>query len=205
MEKFQIPQQQDGKQLDLRAVEHYESEAATTAAYQQARNRLLDVNNWHIVAGSATSARFTLCDGFANEITGNARIGDYVKIDIPGPGSFLGDGFDWVRITLLEELKDAIRITLQPTAMPKTTAVPEKMEQNISAHFFNRQASSTFTLCVQEHKLIVRYYGRNEQINLQSTNILEKIRNSAVGVAAKLGFSSPQWEKLTKGFLRHDT
>ena len=59
------------------------------------KDRLQNVNQWKEYAGNI-SADFRLVDKAGREVQRQAKKGDYFKIDIPGPGSQSGDGYDWV-------------------------------------------------------------------------------------------------------------
>ncbi len=54
------------------------------------------------LSGKAT-ADFELRDSHGKEEHRLARVNDYFKIDIPGPRSAAGDGYDWVKVEAIEE------------------------------------------------------------------------------------------------------
>ncbi len=58
----------------------------------------MDVNNWENISKGIIKAAFKLCDSYGNEVERLPQEGDYFKIDIPGPGSVDGEGYDWVKI-----------------------------------------------------------------------------------------------------------
>src|SRR5687767_1827509 len=89
-----VPQQQEGSETNTEAVETLPDRAAAIAFYEVVRNRLLNVNAWHDYAGKGTAA-FQLTDGQGTEVARTAQKGDHFKIDIPGPGSVTGEGYDW--------------------------------------------------------------------------------------------------------------
>src|ERR1044072_7230188 len=62
-----------------------------------AKERLLEVNHWHQLGGSL-SANFTLTDRQGHVLHHKAEEGDHIRIDLPGPGSKDGNGYDWVEI-----------------------------------------------------------------------------------------------------------
>jgi hypothetical protein len=100
----QVPPQQTGSEMN--AVEKIElsSEAEAIDFFKTVKNRLLDVNRWTKLAGSGMS-HFFLTDSGGNLVERKATTGDFIKIDIPGPGSKTGGGYDWVKI---EEIKEQL-------------------------------------------------------------------------------------------------
>lgn len=197
MEKNNIPSQVRGKKLDIMEEKTYSTAEEAFAAYNRARERLYDINHWQTFAGTA-SATFVLVNALGQQIARVPQIGDYVKIDIPGPGSIVGHGYDWVRVTQLDDrLTDRyVQITLQPSMPPETLRDRDEI-----AHFFRPSASTTIEIEVKDRTLDVNYYGRNEETNMESDLLLENARNAFIGLGAKFGLSYPQWKKLVDGLL----
>ncbi|TYP92471.1 hypothetical protein BC792_11673 [Sphingobacterium allocomposti] len=198
MEKNYIPPQVQGKQLDIFEDKRFPSAAEAFTAFSRTRERLLDINRWHEYAG-APSAQFQLVDHKGAPVEGKPQIGHYIQIDIPGPGSPRGHGYDWVAITHMTDqpTEGFVQFTVSPSPPPQD-------DTNEVAHFFHQYASSTFQAEVKGDVLAVSYFGRNEQINLQNENISDTIRNAIIGLSAKLGFSYPQWKKLVQGLIEND-
>src|SRR5687767_10360863 len=96
-----VPEQHTGKAIDaVRSVELVNNEEAKTF-FNIVKSRLENVNNWHKYAGAIT-AEFKLVDKTGVEVQRKAQKGDYFKIDIPGPGTVSGNGYDWVQIEEVE-------------------------------------------------------------------------------------------------------
>ncbi|MFD2969141.1 hypothetical protein [Sphingobacterium bambusae] len=197
MRQYHIPKQVKGKQIVISESRNYSTQEEVTGAFHHARSRLGSINQWQDFAGT-TSATFQLFDELGHQITRFPKIGDYVRIDIPGPGSFIGRGYDWVKVTQFDDRPEDgyILITLQPSVPPATI----KRDAEV-AHFFKATASTNIEIKVQRLCLQVNYFGRNEETNNTSALLMENIRNSLIGFGAKLGFSYPQWKKLVKGLL----
>src|SRR5688500_20159820 len=101
-----IPPQHEGGKKD---IEHHVTAIDNDDArklFVIARNRLLDVNRWHELVG-VLSAKFILTDANGKEVHRTAEVGDYFKIDLPGPGSAEGKGFDWVYIEAIDDKSDS--------------------------------------------------------------------------------------------------
>ena len=194
-----IPEQKEGGQTD---TDYSKTTNGLTEAHElflACRERLLNINDWGKIAG-ALSAEFKLTDAAGNLVSEKPKVGYYIKIDIPGPGTKAGQGYDWVRIESIEEdIKadapgESILIRVRPAENPKNA------QQDV-AHFFNSQASSSFTVHREGNTVTAGVHGRNEVPNTQTESLLDKTRNSAVAVAAIIGFNAPQWKSLVKGLL----
>ncbi|MGY0037115.1 hypothetical protein [Pedobacter sp. NJ-S-72] len=82
--KNQIPEQQEGGQLDTTAKTELPSIEEAKAFYQIAKNRLLNISCWAEICKVPLST-FTLTDANGQEVIREAEEGDYLKINIP-PG-----------------------------------------------------------------------------------------------------------------------
>lgn len=193
------PIQHKGKQLDHIARTTFDSEAQSIEFYQIAKNRLLHPYEWYRIA-KVPGARFVLTDQQGRDLIRKMRKGDLLRIDIPGPGSSIGDGYDWVEIEEIEETisqssGESCSVTVRPTQNPR------QRETDEVAHFFKHISSSTFLVKRTQNVVQAEYHGRNELINLDSTTLTDKFRNALVGIMAKLGLSTPQWKGLIEGFV----
>src|SRR5205085_1891004 len=92
-----IPPQQEGGKKDIDHSVQTVDEDDARKLFVIARNRLLNVNQWHTLAGAA-SARFMLTDATGADVNRTAEKGDYFKINLPAPGPTEGNGYDWVTI-----------------------------------------------------------------------------------------------------------
>ena len=71
-----------------------------------------------------------------------------------------------------------------------------------TAHFFKKEATSTFIIKQEDNVVTASYYGRNEVPNVENVSMLDKVRNTAVATGAAIGLSELQWNALIKGFLQ---
>ena len=196
-----LPDQQTGSEMN--AVEKIElaSEMEAVHFFKTGKQRLLDVNRWTEIAGGAMS-EFFLTDEKGNLVQRKVTAGDYIRIDIPGPGTQTGGGYDWV---IIEEIKtevlddsEVLSITARPSTNPLTTSQD-------TAHFLTEKATSTFQIKRIGKTIYAEEHGRNEIPNTDTGNTLDNIRNTFVGWGAKVGFSYPQWKALVKGLLNHSS
>lgn len=195
------PSQYEGGSSNTEHSVEANSQSAAIDLYNSAREKLLDVNHWKQIAGSP-SAEFQLVDSTGKELNRDITEGDFFRIDIPGPGSSAGDGYDWVRIESISESNEdaessSISIRVRPASSPTNT------DQHV-AHFFSDDATSNFIVSRKQLTVTAGVYGRNEVPNTKTDKLLDKARNALVGVPAAAGFSKLQWKKLVKGLLAAD-
>ena len=192
-----IPEKFDGGNINAESVVQLHNLTAAKELFLLAKKRLMDVNNWKEISEQAI-AEFRLTDAQGNEVSGPVQEGMFFRIDIPGPGTETGDGFDWVIVEkiseyLLEDI-ESFGIRVRPAPNPTNT------DQEI-AHFYSSQTTSTFTVTRENTKVTAAVYDRNTKANTDDQSFLDKIRNILTGVAGILAFSKIQWESLTSGLV----
>jgi len=199
--KHNIPTQKKGRQLNTSESISFQNSKEAKDFYHIVRNRLLNINDWYRVA-SLPLTSFQLLDHRGQPKDKNPAIGDYLRINVPGPGLHSTNGYDIVHIENIEETNEKnlqiLTITLRPSLDPTA-----EQDQEIK-HFFSNLATSTLQVKRNEKTIEANYFGRNEVINLDMDSLSEKIRNLLIGVGAKLGFSFPQWKSLMNGLVNDD-
>jgi hypothetical protein len=115
-----LPPQRIGKEIEDEVSIDMPNEREAIHLFESAKVRLKDVNNWHHVAG-LISARFQLIDKKGCEVSRPVQQGDFFKIDIPGPGSKEGDGYDWAQV---EEIREINRPSLQGVGFRVRPIIP---------------------------------------------------------------------------------
>lgn len=188
-----IPRQHKGNELDAEYSITAPSTKEALLLFLRAIDRLLSVNNWQALSNSALSA-FQLTDANGSVVHREAREHDFFKIKIPGPGNASGDGYDWVKVELIKNNMNNVTMRVRPVANPFH---PEKG----TAHFFQNDATSTFSVFRRGRIVTAGVYGRNEIPNVKSPTILNKIRNATIAMGAFAGASRIQWESLIQGIL----
>lgn len=191
-----IPPQRIGTRMD--AVEEQKTRSAeeALALFHKASDRLLAVNQWGELAGLSD---FQLIDAQGIRAERKAQNGDFIRIDIPGPGSNAGAGYDWVRIIQILEHEDPLSRSL--TMMVRPSAHPLSAKAEI-AHFLKVDATSTFVIRMEGLSVFAEEHGRNELPNINEGSFYDKGRNFMVGMVAKLGLAYPQWKNLVKALLK---
>lgn len=197
----QIPEQRAGGKLDTQAEAEFGTPEQAIAFYGIARGRLLNVFNWAEICKVPLST-FTLTDQAGTPVSRPAQEGDLIKIDIPGPGTHTGDGFDWVKVEKITEevFADHAQISLQA----RPAANPENPDP-ATAHFFTSQATSTFQVKRYGNVVTAEEHGRNEVPNTDTASTTDNIRNTLVGWSARIGLSYPQWKSLVKGIAETES
>lgn len=200
MEKEElIPTQQVGQQTDACKEEVFSSPDQAVTAYNYAKICLLNVNQWHEIS-SIEASRFALFDKKGDPLFRPAQESDYIRIDIPGPGTEEGKGYDWVCIEHLESFSsrdsdvDFTLFVARPCAVPGSGGID-------IAHFFTGQATSTFLVFRRSNVLSAEVHGRNEVANIAGKNLADKARNLMVNGGSTIGMSYAQWHLLVSGII----
>ncbi|KAA6437031.1 hypothetical protein FEM33_20125 [Dyadobacter flavalbus] len=195
-----IPGQQEGEVINAESSVETENIHTAKKLFERAKLKLMDVNNWQKQAGEALAA-FQLTDAEGNDVAGPVKEGYHFKIDVPGPGSKAGEGFDWVTVEKMEEYNsgdiESIGIRVRPASNPTT-------DNDETAHFYSSDSTSTFTVTREGNKVTAAVYDRNTKANAESEGIIDKIRDVLVGTAGIATFSKIQWKNLTNGLLEQD-
>lgn len=190
-----IPDQNSGGSTDTSSVRDFLSEKEAKDHFNIVKERLFNVNQWHSHAGAAT-AEFKLFDADGNEADRQIMKWDYFQIDIPGPGSVSGNGYDWVQVENIEEEnsreEECITITVRPCPNPLNP------DPDV-AHFFEDSATSSFVIMRNGKSVSAEVHGRNEKPNTKVEKIIDKVRNATIAATAISGFSSVQWKALVEG------
>lgn len=189
------PQTLYRKKVGLFRVIEMKSADMAINFYLEVTENLKDINNWHKLT-SMPSAEFQIMNEANQSQNRTIKEGDYVRIDIPGPGLPSAKGYDWVQVEkIIDEEHNTERkttITLRPSSDPTNN------DKDI-AHFFKNIATSSLSIKLKDLEIVFTYAGRNEVINIDNESSLDNLRNFIIGLAAKMGASFPQWKALIDG------
>lgn len=192
-----VPEHYTGKIIDTESFIEFESPEEAKTFFKVVRERLLNVNSWHELAGAGT-ADFQVVDESGMEVDRLVQKGDYFKINVPGPGPASGEGYDWVRVEEIKEVSDpeveSVGIRVRPCSSPQNT-------DDEIAHFYSEESTSNFTVAREGHKITAGIYDRNTKPN-KDAEALDKARDLVVGLVAVTGFSKFQWHQLAEGLLK---
>jgi hypothetical protein len=193
-----VPSQEEGKAITAESVITFSDDRKAKIFFETVKERLQQVDRWHEIAGGL-SAHFQLMDENGKEVSRPPQAGDYFRIDIPGPGSVTGEGYDWVRVeeTINEVLPNSERYGFRV----RPARNPANDEEDI-AHFFSAASTSTFIVYREGEKITAAVFDRNIQPNQNADTLIDKIRDLMAGSAGMLIFSKLQWKNLTEGLLQ---
>jgi len=199
-----LPPQVRGKSTMTSAQVVAGKEADARFVFERATNRLLDVNEWTDHCG-ALSAGFQLTDDEGEPLKGRAAEGDYIRIDIPGPATNEGRGYDWVKIEKIEQpaVPDSNTGSISLLQV-RPCANPQLKDTDAIAHFLEDSATSTFIIEREGRKVTATVYGRNEVPNTAHPGTADKVRNAVVGTMGAIGLSKIQWKALVEGLLEKE-
>jgi hypothetical protein len=188
-----VPQQRTGKAIDAEASAVLSTEKTAVVFFELVRNRMQHVNSWSVIAGKL-SAEFQLINKEGLEVFRKAQEGDYLRIDIMGPGGISGGGYDWVKIEQLHDGSDRFGFRVRPSSHPSgNRSVPD--------HFYDEESTSTFQVNRDGRRVIVSISDRNTKPNDNATNVVNKVRNYMVAWVARERFSHIQWQALADGLV----
>ncbi|WP_343608589.1 hypothetical protein [Chryseobacterium oranimense] len=191
-----VPQQQSGGFHDTESQKEFEP-ALLPLKFDVLKQRFFSVSKWQSYCGEGF-ASFKLYDSQGNETERVPQKGDFMRIDIPGPGDPEAKGYDWVEVTDIcfheDNFSESILMTCTPSRNPQ-----DKKNRHI-AHFYSSRATSSFMIARTPTHLKAAVYGRNESPNFKA-GFIDIIRNLMVAVGGIMGLSKIQWKKLSDGFL----
>ena len=189
--------QENGKNINAESVAELGNTEAATALFEKAKARLFDVNHWQDFAGKAL-AHFQITDSSGNNTDGPVREGCFFKIDVPGPATEDGEGFDWVHVESVSAYEsvdvESVAIRVRPASNPASA-------HRETAHFYSSDSTSTFTVTREKTKVTAAVYDRNIKANTETEGVIDQVRNFLVGVAGKITGSKIQWKSLTDGLI----
>jgi hypothetical protein len=192
-----VPTQYEGSFHDTESQKNIIVPEVLDSKFNVLKERFYSINNWKDYTGSGF-ADFDLFDSIGLYINTKPRVGDFVRIDIPGPGDVGSRGYDWVKIegitVTINDEQERHLITCRPSASPGEN--PKYIK-----HFYSDRATSTFLIEKGTDYIKVGIYGRNEMPNKKNTGLLGKIRNLLVSFGGFLKLTKIQWKALADGLL----
>ncbi len=198
-----VPAHTQGVASNASARRSFGTEAEARDAFERQKNTLLDVGNWTRLSGFE-NASFDLCDANGRQVNRPPQVGDFVRIDIPGPS-----GHDWVRIEDIRNGPDAASITVRPSYDPTDRPV----RRNVTSHFFTSAATNTFMVERSGTTVTSAVRGRNEVANTgsEASSWASRLRSRAVAAGAwgvdlpfnrTTGVQQHQWNVFTENLSK---
>lgn len=193
-----VPEQKSGGFHDTETYVEFDH-ALLPLKYETLKKRFFSVNQWKSYCGEAFAA-FKLYAPNGSPAERDPQKGDFIRINIPGPGEIEAKGYDWVEITDICYYEDAHSESIAMTCRPSQNPTDESSH---IAHFYSSKATSTFMIQKYTTHLKAAVYGRNESPNLNA-GFIDIFRNIAVALGGMLGIAKIQWRQLTNGLLDFD-
>ena len=193
-----VPVQKKGAFHDTESKRSFESAELVANHFEILKNRFFSIHRWKEYGGDL-SADFRLFDCVGSYVERMPRKGDYIRIDIPGPGDIKAKGYDWVEVMKIDDrcYGDELERYL---LVCRPSAVPQSNKEHI-AHFYARESSSSFIISRGIDYIKAGIYGRNEVPNISRTGFFGRIRNLLVSIGGFFQLSKIQWKSLADGFL----
>ncbi|CAN5358443.1 hypothetical protein BH09BAC2_BH09BAC2_21750 [soil metagenome] len=194
-----IPSHSIGHHIDTEHSVSAKTREEALDIFKKAYKRLLNIHLWHRLGGKGTS-EFRLIGAHGNQEHRLAQVNDFFKIDIPGPGPKAGNGYDWVVVDAIEDNSNSEGENETFAMRVRPCKDPQSKTDDV-AHFFTAEATSTFVIIRNDNTIKAGIYGRSEKPNTDVKNLIDKVRNAAIGAGAIAGGANIQWDQLVKGFL----
>lgn len=193
-----VPAQKKGAFHDTESKRCFESAELVAHHFEILKDRFFSIHRWKEYGGDL-SADFRLFDCVGSYVDRMPRKGDYIRIDIPGPGDIKAKGYDWVEVMKIDDrcYGDELERYL---LVCRPSAVPQSNEEHI-AHFYARESSSSFIISRGIDYIKAGIYGRNEVPNISRTGFFGRIRNLLVSIGGFFQLTKIQWKSLADGFL----
>ncbi len=193
-----IPKQVHGDFQDIVSMRCADTIEEAIKDFEKLELRLKSVNTWYSFSDKVKT-EFSLYDPETNQPTDILKVGNLIKIDIPGPGNPSGSGYDWTKITDLQIGEENQNVPFYAITI-KPCSAPDSKEEPV-AHFYNEEASNTFIVRRIGTCLYAEVHGRNEIENTTDVPVLDFIRNKAIAMGSKHGLGSLNWLGFTQALL----
>ncbi|ROI05868.1 MULTISPECIES: hypothetical protein [unclassified Chryseobacterium] len=191
-----VPRQKFGGFHDTESEKQFDP-ALIPLKFEILKRRFFMINHWKSYCGSAF-ADFKLYDSNAEPVERDPQKGDFIRIDIPGPGEPEAKGYDWVEVSDICYYQDSVSESIMMTCRPCKN--PKNKKNDHIAHFYSSKATSTFMISKGHAYLKTAVYGRNESPNFKA-GFIDVVRNIFVAAGGMMGIAKIQWKVLTDGFL----
>lgn len=167
--------------------------------FMMVRERLLDVNNWHVYGGMHNPV-FSLTNYKNEKITRSPQVADIIRIDFSGTGPRSGKVYGWVRVETLHELynqqrdEDYCGFRLRFAPEPDSPRDPKlyAMIKDVTISFIVQRLGNTVTVA-EKGSL---YKNNQDGPGRQDVN-----KNQVIDPMALLGLNEAQSKQLVKGLL----
>ncbi|EJF09197.1 MULTISPECIES: hypothetical protein [Pontibacter] len=192
-EEVKVLKGEESKDKVYQNEQNYPDMTTARTAFEESKKKLFNVNLWSNLEG--INSTFELHDDRGRKTTAEIpEIGYFVKITLPA-----SNVENWVNISSIRIEDNLAEFTVHPSEKPN----PPVDEEEVTEHFFTKEASSTFRVELQGTRLIASEIGKNEYINNQGEESGDRsVLNTLIAEGGWAGFQGLQWDKLTS-YLVH--
>lgn len=189
IEKVKAVKGDEGVDSYFYRVEEYENEDKASKVFNDQKRKFLNIDDWTKLS-DIENLSFSHYDEAGNKIAREAKVKDFIKIDLPGPVPT-----NWVQIDNLQSLPDKVEISLRPSYDP-TEKPPKK---DVTAHFFDRETVNNLSFERKDNRLIAEVRGVSEVVNNQGKESGDKsFINTTIALGGWAGLQEKQWNSFTK-------
>lgn len=179
---------------------HAESRHDALVLFNEAKLRLLDINNWTKLCNGKHS-EFCLTDKHGMLLqTSVPSVGNLIRIRLPIPAHSMDEHFSWVRIEHFENRKDllkdeemfgfCVRAVNGPLNSLETDQLHEYKNEMISYFLIYRKASTIMAV------------EREKNSHASAPSLFKKLCYSIIDVLSVIRFTQPKWKRLLNGVLK---
>lgn len=169
------------------------SEAEATKKFQEAKERLLNPNDWKKLGPVFGAASFQVYSQDTKQpLDGPPKNGDYLKIGLPDPFPYV-----WVQIESISTDDKSAEVVVRPSVDPTSNS-------DHIAHFFSDQTANVFRVAQEGTEVLSSVTGVDEKLNT-STGLLGKVVAGGRLAGAWMGAKKPQWNAFTRKMVEGPT
>ena len=183
------------------ATSRHKAESRHLAAvlFNEAKQRLLDINNWGRLCGNE-GTEFRLTDAKGELLPDSAPVvGNLIRIKLPVSTS--QKEFRWLKIEKFEHTKDLLQdeelfgFCVKPVKDPSG-----RFDRSPSMHVNND--CNSFLICRTGCLLTAVEYDVNDVSRTESISLLTRLKSQVIAVWSMTGLVRPQWKKLLTGIIK---
>lgn len=172
-----------------------ESRHLAVVLFNEAKQRLLDINNWGRLCGNE-GTEFRLSDAKGELLPDSIPVvGNLIRIKLPA--STHKRGFSWLKIEKFEQSKDLLKdeelfgFCVKPVKDP------------LGHYDWNgNDECNSFLICRTGCLLTAVEYDIHEMPAIEQSSLLTRLKAQAVAVWSMTGLVRPQWKKLLNGIIK---
>lgn len=192
-----IPGQKTTNHTGATSRHKAESRHCAVVLFNEAKQRLLDINNWGRLCGNA-GAEFRLTDETGELLPGSMPVvGNLIRVKLPASANKAG--FSWLKIEKFEHSKDLLKdeelfgFSVKPIKDPT-----DLFKKNKDVY----TGTNSFLICREGSLLTASEYDINDMESIEAASLFNKIKSYITSVWVMTGLANTQWKKLLNGIIK---